>query len=33
MRVANSFEPEERLKESFLTSPAIRRIFEQSTSA
>jgi len=33
MRVADSFEPEEPLRESFLTAPPIRRIFEQSTSA
>jgi len=33
MRVVDSFEPGEPLRESFLAAPAIRRIFEQSTTA
>jgi tetratricopeptide (TPR) repeat protein len=33
MRVADSFEPEEPLRESFLTAPPIRRIFGRSTTA
>jgi hypothetical protein len=33
MRLADSFEPDEPLRASFLGAPGIRRLFEQAVSA